>query len=170
MPTTHPRQHRLQEAQRELQELDRRRQQLLDEIRGLEEEVLPRAESLSKSEKVALFRSFFRGREDVYPRRWEGKGQSGYTPACALEWQRPRCQKPTIRCRDCQHRTLLPVTDKVILWHLQGMSPEDTPGLDGSRPDFTIGVYPLLQDDTTRMLASADHRSLTRLRPPGPVW
>ena len=39
------------------------------------------------SEKVALFRSLFRGREDIYPLRWESKaGRSGYSPACANEW------------------------------------------------------------------------------------
>jgi hypothetical protein len=38
--------------------------------------------------KVALFRSLFRGREDVYALRWEGKnGRSGYSPACVREWE-----------------------------------------------------------------------------------
>jgi hypothetical protein len=38
--------------------------------------------------KVALFRSLFRGREDVFPRRWENerKGTSGYSPVCRNEW------------------------------------------------------------------------------------
>lgn len=37
--------------------------------------------------KVALFRSLFRGREDVYAVRWERKdGKSGYSPACRNEW------------------------------------------------------------------------------------
>ena len=32
--------------------------------------------------KIALFRSLFRGREDVYPRRFESRktGKSGYSP------------------------------------------------------------------------------------------
>ena len=34
-------------------------------------------------DKIALFRRLFRGREDVYPQRWESaKGTSGYSPAC----------------------------------------------------------------------------------------
>jgi hypothetical protein len=35
------------------------------------------------AEKIALFRSLFRGREDVYPRRFESRktGKSGYAPA-----------------------------------------------------------------------------------------
>ena len=90
--------------------------------------------------QVALFRSLFRGREDVYPVRWEGKrGNSGYSPACANEWSRPTCQKPKIRCSDCKKRKLLPVTDEVIRAHLLGKR--------------TIGVYPLLLDEVSWFLA-----------------
>ena len=34
--------------------------------------------------KIALFRSLFRGRIDVYPRRFENRktGKAGYAPAC----------------------------------------------------------------------------------------
>ena len=39
---------------------------------------------LSADEKIKLFRSLFREREDMYAVRWEGKnGKSGYSPACA---------------------------------------------------------------------------------------
>ena len=39
----------------------------------------------SSQAKIALFRSLFRGREDVYPRRFESRktGKSGSVPACA---------------------------------------------------------------------------------------
>ncbi len=42
------------------------------------------APSMTSSEKVALFRSLFRGREDVYPKLWENNrtGKNGYAPAC----------------------------------------------------------------------------------------
>ena len=50
---------------------------------------------LTASEKVALFRRLFRGRDDVYPARWESKtGKSGYSPACANEWRAGVCEKP----------------------------------------------------------------------------
>lgn len=53
----------------------------------------------STAEKIALFRNLFRGREDVYPVRWETKkGKSGYSPACRLEWDRAFCDKPRIKC------------------------------------------------------------------------
>src|SRR3984893_14831052 len=37
--------------------------------------------------RIALFRSLFRGREDVYARRWENDdGRSGYVPATVKDW------------------------------------------------------------------------------------
>jgi superfamily II DNA or RNA helicase len=97
---------------------------------------------LTTEEKIALFRRLFRGRTDVYPVRWESKasGKSGYAPACANEWRIGICQKPRIKCGDCTHRVLLPLTDAVIYKHLAG--------------EQTIGVYPLLEDDTCYFIAA----------------
>ena len=49
----------------------------------------------TNADKVALFRSLFRGRDDVFPRRWENtaKAKSGYSAACANEWERGVCEK-----------------------------------------------------------------------------
>lgn len=96
-------------------------------------------DKLSTDEKVALFRRLFRGRDDVYARRWESKkGKSGYSPVCENEWKPNLCEKPKIKCGDCSHRKLLPLTDEVIYGHLSGK--------------HTIGVYPLLPDDLCRFL------------------
>ena len=97
--------------------------------------------SLSTAAKVALFQRLFRGRTDVYPVRWEGKtsGKSGYAPACANEWRAGVCEKPRIKCGDCGHRLLVPLSDSVIYDHLAGKQ--------------TIGVYPLLEDDSCYFLA-----------------
>ncbi len=59
--------------------------------------------------KIALFRSLFRGREDVYPRRFESRktGKFGYSPACANEWVRGVCEKPRIKCAECPEPPLL---------------------------------------------------------------
>lgn len=96
---------------------------------------------LSISEKVALFRQLFRGRTDVYPIRWESKttGKSGYAPACANEWRAGVCEKPRIKCGDCGNRLLTPLSDAVIYGHLAG--------------EHTVGVYPLLEDDSCYFLA-----------------
>lgn len=76
----------------------------------------------SSDEKIRLFRSLFRGREDVYPRRWESAktGRSGYSPACRNEWVPGICEKPKVKCGDCSVRDLLPVTDAAIRDHLVG--------------------------------------------------
>ena len=102
----------------------------------------------SSDEKIQLFRSLFRGREDVYPRRWESMktGRSGYSPACRHEWVPGICEKPRVKCGDCSAREFLPVSDEVIRDHLVGHEPNDT-------RDFTIGIYPLLRDETCRFLA-----------------
>jgi superfamily II DNA or RNA helicase len=96
---------------------------------------------LSGADKIALFRRLFRGRTDVYPVRWESPrtGRSGYTPACANEWRTGVCEKPHIKCSECGHRQLIPLSDAVIHDHLTGK--------------HTIGIYPLLDDDTCYFLA-----------------
>ena len=101
----------------------------------------------SSQAKIALFRSLFRGRDDVYPRRFESRrtGRSGYAPACANEWVRGICEKPRIKCAECPNRRFLPVTDAVIRGHLSGVDPDGQP--------FVAGVYPLLRDETCFFLA-----------------
>lgn len=98
--------------------------------------------------KIALFRTLFRGREDVYPRRFESRrtGKSGYSPACGNEWVQGLCEKPRIKCTACPHQHFLPVTDNVIRWHLSGQ--------DDAGHDFVMGVYPLLRDETCFFLAA----------------
>jgi hypothetical protein len=95
----------------------------------------------SNDEKISLFRRLFRGRSDVFPVRWESKGtgKSGYTPACANEWRAGLCDKPRIKCANCGNRVLIPLSDEVIYRHLAG--------------EQTVGVYPLLEDDTCYFVA-----------------
>jgi hypothetical protein len=96
---------------------------------------------LSTGDKVALFRHLFRGRTDIYPIRWESKntGKSGYGPACANEWRPCVCEKPRIKCGECGNRLLIPLSDAVIYGHLAG--------------EHTVGVYPLLEDDSCFFVA-----------------
>ncbi len=100
----------------------------------------PEPARLNTDEKVVLFRRLFQGRIDTYPIRWESKtGKSGYSPACANEWRPGVCEKPRIKCGDCGNRLLIPLSDQIIYDHLAGR--------------HTIGVYPLLANDTCRFLA-----------------
>ncbi|PIW49312.1 MAG: DEAD/DEAH box helicase [Zetaproteobacteria bacterium CG12_big_fil_rev_8_21_14_0_65_54_13] len=98
------------------------------------------ASELSIKDKITLFRCLFRGRDDVYPQRWESaKGKSGYSPVCGNEWKPGLCHKPRVKCGECSKRLLLPVTDDVVFNHLSGKQ--------------TIGTYPLLIDDHCYFLA-----------------
>ncbi len=123
-----------------------RLRELHAQLSELKTEALPAAETanLSNQEKIALFRSLFRGREDVFPRLWVSRNgeRKGYSPACDNDGNYSLCGKrktPRIRCCDCNHQAYIPVDEQVIREHLMGKQ--------------TIGVYPLLQDDTCRFLA-----------------
>ncbi|RPI74485.1 MAG: restriction endonuclease subunit R, partial [Desulfobacteraceae bacterium] len=98
-------------------------------------------------EKIFLFRRLFKGREDVYPKRFESQktGKVGYVPACANEWNRDLCDKKKVKCGRCQNRKFLPVTDETVGWHLSGR--------DSKKLPFVMGVFPLLTDETCFFLA-----------------
>jgi superfamily II DNA or RNA helicase len=110
--------------------------------------------TMSVKDKIALFRSLFRGREDVYAKRYESKktGQSGYLPACQNEWVQGVCEKAITKkknaCAVCQSRIFIPVSDELVEYHLSGFLPNDSYKLP-----FVMGVYPLLKDETCWFLA-----------------
>jgi len=93
-------------------------------------------------EKIALFRSLFRGRDDVYPKRWENARtrRSGYAPVCGNEWKPRICGKPRIKCGACPNQAFLAVTDEAMGEHLRGRG--------------TVGVYPMLPDGQCWFLAA----------------
>jgi len=72
--------------------------------------------------RIALFRSLFRGREDVYARRWEKDDSgSGYAPAAVKDWKAINRSRPEERKKvDQKTRRFLPMTDAVIENHLLG--------------------------------------------------
>jgi len=94
------------------------------------------------AERITLFRSLFRGREDVYPQRWQSSasGKSGYSPVCGNEWVPGLCHKPKVKCGICTQRKLMPLTDRVVYDHLAGKQ--------------TIGIYPLLEGDRCWFVAA----------------
>jgi superfamily II DNA or RNA helicase len=89
----------------------------------------------SPEEKVKQFRDLFRGRDDVYAVRWEGRnGKTGYSPAYRRIWG-IHAQK-----NSKEPKEYFPLTDQVIHDHLTGK--------------LTAGVYPLLADETSWFLAA----------------
>lgn len=97
-------------------------------------------------EKIHLFRSYFRGREDVFARRWYSSKteKSGYSPVCANEWRYGVCIKPKGKCSKCENRVPVPLDDAVIFRHLRGKA---------AHGEDVIGLYPILPDDTCYFLA-----------------
>ncbi|MDD5603902.1 MAG: hypothetical protein PHG48_07525 [Eubacteriales bacterium] len=103
--------------------------------------------------KISLFMSLFRGREDVYARRWENpkKGTSGYAPACANEWRPGICQKAKTKCADCTHKDYLFLDEKVIDAHLRGKDLCSNGPRDQNK--FIVGIYPMCLNETCYFLA-----------------
>ena len=89
--------------------------------------------------KVSLFKDLFRGRDDVYAVRWEGKnGKTGYSPAGDKEWDKTPSSDRGPK-RSFRITKLYSLNAAVIRDHLLGKQ--------------TIGVYPLLTDDTCWFVA-----------------
>lgn len=96
--------------------------------------------------KIDFFLSVFRGREDVYAKRYHNlkSGKSGYVPACRNEWEPGLCDKKAYRCPECPNRAFKPLTAQTIRAHLMGKDPfcRDV-----------VGIYPMLENDCTWLLA-----------------
>ncbi|PIR39744.1 MAG: restriction endonuclease subunit R [Alphaproteobacteria bacterium CG11_big_fil_rev_8_21_14_0_20_39_49] len=97
-------------------------------------------------ENIQLFMELFKGRTDVFPKRWDNQktGKSGYSPACNNEWVRGVCNKPQIKCSDCTNQAFTEVNSHIIRRHLCG---------DNYGRDCTIGVYPMLLNETCWFMA-----------------
>ena len=110
---------------------------------------------LSLDEKVALFRSFFKGREDVFARRWFSKTteKGGYQPVCINEWYKGACDKKRNKCTECPNRNFAPLTNQNIYRHLEG---KDENGCD------VIGLYAITLDNKCSFLcADFDDKNCT---------
>ena len=105
------------------------------------------ATSLSAEEKIQLFQSRFRGRTDVFARRWYSKNtnKSGYQPVCQNEWHPTFCDKKKHKCADCPNRQFAPLDNDAIYKHLEG---KDELARD------VIGLYPILEDNTCHFLCA----------------
>lgn len=103
--------------------------------------------SLGIEDRVALFRSLFRGREDVFARRWQSKttGKCGYQPVCVNEWRRGVCDKKKFKCSECPNRQFAPLGYQDIYRHLEGRN---------EHACDVIGLYALMQDNACAFLCT----------------
>lgn len=102
---------------------------------------------LSIEERVAIFHSLFKGREDVFARRWFSKitGKSGYQPVCINEWRRGVCDKKKYKCADCPNRHFAPLTYQDLYRHLEG---KDENCCD------VVGLYAIIPDNNCTFLCT----------------
>ena len=102
---------------------------------------------LGKEERIELFRSLFRGREDVFARRWYSKvtNKSGYQPVCVNEWRRGLCDKKAIKCAECPNRNFLSLGYDDVCRHLIG---NDENGCD------VVGIYAIMSDNNCAFLCT----------------
>jgi superfamily II DNA or RNA helicase len=92
------------------------------------------------TEKIRLFMSLFKGRDDLYAKRWENReGRSGYAPVCLNEWKPGFCGKPKVKCGFCEHRSYAALDEVDREAHLRG--------------NLVAGIYPLRQDEKCHFLA-----------------
>ena len=126
-----------------IQKLEKENNELKEKLYGKIEEKEAQTESkaISSEEKVKIFMEVFKGRTDLYAKRWTSNktGKSGYSPVCKNEFSTYKCDKPRVKCSECPYRELLPLTEDVVLKHLKG--------------EITIGIYPLLPGDLCNFLA-----------------
>ena len=103
-------------------------------------------QSSQTDDKIVLFLSLFRGREDVYAKRWHSNksGKSGYSPVCLNEWESRICDKRKYKCNACPNRKLAALDRKAIFNHLSGNSPTATD---------VVGLYPMTEDECCYFLA-----------------
>ncbi len=105
------------------------------------------------SEKINLYRSLFKGRDDIYAVRFESKltGKTGYQPACSNEWKKGICPKPKVKCSDCNQKNFKTITDETISCHLTGYF--SSKKIEGQTKPFVMGLYPMTTDETCYFLA-----------------
>ncbi len=88
------------------------------------------------SSQLELFKSLFKGREDVFATRWEKGNKSGYMPAYHFDPYRYKVHKMKGGTfQNYPDKTYLVLTDEQLIKHLNG--------------EQLIGVYPLLKDNTS---------------------
>lgn len=132
---------RLAELEFERNGLIKRRDVLIQEFESEQGGKTNISLTLPVNQKIALFKKLFKGRTDVFAKRWQNAtGRSGYSFACQNEWVKGVCNKPRTKCNECQNRTYLALTDQIIYDHLAGKQ--------------IIGLYPLLADNTCHLLAA----------------
>lgn len=91
-------------------------------------------------DNLLLYRSLFKGRDDVYAIYWSKGSKNGYMPAKLYDPYFNKIYKKNTVTPSSETLNYLPLTDNQIQRHLEGRQ--------------LIGLYPLLQDNTSWLIAA----------------
>ena len=112
-------------------------ERIYEEIINIKDENVSLITNNSPSkEKIELFLSLFRGREDVCAKRWRNK--PGYSPYCFNDFKPAICNKPKIKCTECKNSKFAPLNSEQLKKHLMG--------------EEVLGLYPMTSKDTCYLL------------------
>lgn len=124
----------------ELNKISNEIDRLKEELKKLENTGINR---LSTEEKLDIYMSYFRGRDDVFPYLSIDKNDPNkkyYIPACINEWKKGICNKTIGKpCKNCQYRENKPLSIDIIKSHILN--------------NKTVGIYPMLEDESCYFLA-----------------
>ena len=95
----------------------------------------------SKDEKINIYASYFRGREDVYAVKYLDKkdNKKKYTPVCQNAFSVMCDKSKYLGCRECPHKVYLGITHNNLIEHFTGKK--------------SYGIYPMLDGDKCYFLA-----------------
>jgi len=94
-----------------------------------------------KDDRLNLYKSLFKGREDVFALRWEKGSKSSYMPAYSFDPHRYKLhQMRGGTFQTFTDKTYQPLTDDHLVKHLKG--------------EQVVGLYPLLQDNKSWFIAA----------------
>lgn len=92
-------------------------------------------------EQLNVYMRLFRGREDVYARRWEKNGTSGYSPAYEFDWNEFLAFKRSGgSMKTFQNKRALPLTREMVRRHLLGQ--------------YVLGIYPIVENGKSYFIAA----------------
>ena len=92
-------------------------------------------------DQLNLYLSLFRGRTDVYARRWEREGKSGYSPAYDFDWNEFLAHKRRGGTMTTfEQKTAIAFTPDIVRKHLVGQ--------------YVVGVYPLLENNSSYFITA----------------
>jgi hypothetical protein len=102
-------------------------------------------------QNLKIFKSLFKGREDVFAIRWEKNGKSSYIPAYTLNWDEFKLHKAKGgTLKDFQNKEYAPLTDERLINHLAGKE--------------VVGSYPLLLDNSSWFIAADFDQSTSKTK------